>query len=138
MQSLSSSRPCTAHFTGGNLLLVLLRCLLAKTHKYFILYYLKTVTFLVFLTLSLCSTCCLQHVSVRAKSWAVPAPVCVLRSLLWELGTPGAASSTAQRASWFCLTDPSKSSQNTKNTVSVFGFFLNLVTLFFLLTNVTR
>lgn len=30
MQSPSSSRLCTAHFTGGNLLLLMLHCLLAK------------------------------------------------------------------------------------------------------------
>lgn len=118
MQSLSSSRPCTSHFTGGNLLLVLLRCLLAKTRKYFILYYLKTVTFL-----AISYPFPVQCVSVRAKSWAVPAPVCVHSSLLWELGTPGAASSTAQRASCFCLTDPTESSQNTKKYCLSFWVF---------------
>lgn len=81
MQSLSSSRPCTAHFTGGNLLLLLLRCLLAKTQKYFILYYLKTATF--------SAVSCpfpVQGVSGWAKGWAVPAAECVQSSALRELG----------------------------------------------------
>lgn len=136
MQSLSSSRPCTAHFSGGNLLLLLLHCLLAKPQKYFILYYLKTAPFLPVSYPFWCSTWCLQH--VRAKSWAVPAPVCVQSSLLVGTGTlqellplppkglPGSVSLT-----------PGRAVRTLKNTISLFGF-LSLVTLFSLLTNITR
>lgn len=131
MQSLSSSRPCTAHFSGGNLLLLLLHCLLAKPQKYFILYYLKTAPFLPVSYPFLCSTWCLQRVTARAKSWAAPAPVGAELSALGTaplphhraLCTPGAASSAALRASCFCLTDPSNSTQNTKKYYLSFGVF---------------
>lgn len=105
MQSLSSSRPCAAQLTGGNLLLLMLRCLLAKTQEYFILYCWKTATFL-----RISYPFPMQHVLLAGVWLHGPKAgqsqlLCACRAARsWS--TPGATSSTAQRVSCFYLTDP--------------------------------
>lgn len=122
MQSLSSSRPCTAHFTGGNLLFVLLCCLLAKTRKYFILYYLKTAT-----SVRISSPFPVQHVLLavcdcKGQKLGSPSPcVCAQCSAcrngalqeplpLLPKGLPASGSLT-----------PVTAGRTLKNTISLFG-----------------
>lgn len=138
MQSLSSSRPCTAHFYRWKSLACPAPLPTGKNTEIFYSVLFKNCNFSTSFLPFPCAARAACSVTVRATSWAVPAPVCVHSCSAchnWapqELpplppkGLPGSV-----------LLTPVRAVRTLKHTISVVCF-LSLVALLFLLTNITR